>query len=107
MLSIEWIQKGFNGETILSHTEKDKGNVGNVNYYVKPVENEEGVFGVVVGVIDNSILTNIIASTTLGINSITRIIESSTGELVTGNELELDKVAMDEEDFKCINESLL
>ena len=106
MLSIEWIQKGFNGETILSHTEKDKGNVGNVNYYVKPVENEEGVFGVVVGVIDNSILTNIIASTTLGIDSITRIIESSTGELVTGNELELDKVAMDEEDFKCINEKI-
>lgn len=106
MLSIEWIQKGFNGETILSNTEKDEVNGGNVNYYVKPVETDEEILGVVVGVIDNSILTNLIESTTLGINSTTRIIKGSTGELVTKNEFDIDKISIDEEDFKCINEKI-
>lgn len=106
IINLELIQRGLKGETLLSHTEEDDIKGENVNYYVTPIKNNDDILGVVVGIIDNSILTDMIAGTTLGVNSTTRIIESSTGDLVTKDQFESDKVKMEEEEFRSINKKV-
>lgn len=54
-----------------------------MNYYVTPIKNNDEILGAVIGIVDNSILTDMIVNTTLGFNSTTRIIGGSTGDLIT------------------------
>lgn len=103
---LEWIQRGLNGETLLSHTEKDEISGENVNYYVTPIKNNDEILGAVLGIVDNSILTDMIVNTTLGFNSTTRIIEGSSGDLITKDQFDYDKVELEEENFKSINEKM-
>ncbi|MCI6276800.1 MAG: hypothetical protein MR639_08685 [Clostridium sp.] len=77
-----------------------------MNYYVTPIKNNDEILGAVIGIVDNSILTDMIVNTTLGFNSTTRIIGGSTGDLITKDQFDYDKVELEEENFKSINEKM-